>query len=288
MANRLGKGLDVLFKENLKYDDEPQKNEQIIEIELTQLKENPYQPRRNFDEEKIDELAQSIKEHGVFQPIIVKKSQIGFYIVAGERRYRACKKLGLETIPAIVRDIDEQTMAELALLENLQRENLSLIEEAFAYKMLIDKYSFTQQEVANRVGKSRTHVTNTLRLLNLPKEVQYLLSENKIEFGHAKILAGIDDDQEIIYLADKVFKEDLTVRALEQFIKKPKESPIKQEKIVQEKSKDIQMEFLQNELITKLGTSVKILSKEKGGKLIIDFNNATDLNRLLDIMNLID
>src|SRR5690606_36762819 len=150
---------------------------------------------KKFDDEKIDELAQSIKEHGVLQPIIVTKIRdgIGYYIVAGERRYKACKKLGLNTIPAIVRDIDRKIMAEIALLENLQRENLTVVEEANAYKMLIDEYGLTQQEVADRIGKSRSHITNILRVLNLPEIVQKMLNDNEIDFGHAKILAGINE-----------------------------------------------------------------------------------------------
>jgi ParB family transcriptional regulator, chromosome partitioning protein len=291
MSSRLGRGLNQLFKENYNYTEEKQDNESILEIKISELKENPYQPRKIFDEEKIDELAQSIQEHGVFQPIIVKRSQVGYYIVAGERRFRACKKLGLPTIPAIVRDIDDQTMAEIALLENLQRENLSLIEEALAYKMLIDKHSFTQQEVATRVGKSRAHVTNTLRLLSLPEQVQEMIVDNEIEFGHAKILAGLNDANQINALAERVKDESLTVRMLEQVLKEPQMNEVDTIKKVhpkEEKEMDVHLQYLQDELVSKLGTSVKIQAKDQGGKLVIDFNNHADLNRILDIMNLID
>jgi ParB family transcriptional regulator, chromosome partitioning protein len=290
MSSRLGRGLNQLFKDNYNYTEEKQENESIIEIKLNELKENPYQPRKIFDEEKIDELAQSIQEHGVFQPIIVKRSQVGYYIVAGERRFRACKKLGRPTIPAIVRDIDDQTMAEIALLENLQRENLSLIEEALAYRMLIDKHSFTQQEVATRVGKSRAHITNTLRLLSLPEQVQEMIVDNDIEFGHAKILAGLTDQNQITELADRIKNENLTVRMLEQVMKEPQDKEVIQNKIPNkvEKEMDVHLQYLQDELVGKLGTSVKIQAKDQGGKLVIEFNNHADLNRILDIMNLID
>jgi ParB family chromosome partitioning protein len=289
-SNRLGRGLNELFKDNYNFLEEQQEYENIIEINLNELKVNPYQPRKNFNEDKIDELAQSIHEHGVIQPIIVKRSEVGYYIVAGERRFRACKKLGKLTIPAIVRNIEEKTMAEIALLENLQRENLSLIEEAWAYKMLIDKHSYTQLELATRVGKSRVHITNTLRLLNLPKAVQDMISDNSVEFGHAKILAGLASDDQVIELANRIKAENLSVRMLEQVIKendKPLEAINKPEKRP-EKEMDLQLQFLQDDLINKLGTSIKIVSKSTGGKLIIDFSNHADLNRILDIMKLLD
>ena len=286
MSNRLGKGLDALFKDNLNFSEEPQSNEVIVEIEINLLKENPYQPRKKFDEEKIDELAQSIKEHGVFQPIIVKKSEASYYIVAGERRYRACKKLGLQTIPAIVRDVTDQTMAEVALLENLQRENLTHIEEANAYKMILDKYEFTQQEVAERVGKSRSHVANTLRLLNLPQEIQQLVNDQKIEFGHAKILAGINDADLIKTISEKIINEGLTVRALEQIIKAHEEQPMKQ--APKKEEKDVHIINLEEQIMNKLGTKTRINIGEKGGKLVIDFYNTADLNRILNLLDLLD
>jgi ParB family transcriptional regulator, chromosome partitioning protein len=288
MSSRLGKGLGELFKENYSFSEEPQQNEVIIEVEIEKLRENPYQPRTHFDEDKINELAQSIKEHGVFQPIIIKKSEAGYYIVAGERRFRACKKIGLKSIPAIVRDIDDQTMAEIALLENLQRENLSIIEEAMAYRMLMDKYAFTQQEVAERVGKSRSHITNILRILNLPKEVQALVRENKIEFGHAKILAGLNDEELIKDLALQVSEEKLSVRQLEILVKEKLIEKLQKPKDKGKDEQNIELTFLQDELITKLGTSVKIVGKDNKGKLVVDFNSIADLNRILTIMKLID
>lgn len=283
--SRLGRGLNQLFKDNYLLEEQLE-HESVVELNLSELIENPYQPRTTFDEEKIDELAQSIKEYGVLQPIIVKKSEIGYYIVAGERRFRACKKLGLETIPAIVREIDEQLMAEIALLENLQRENLTLIEEALAYKRLIDKHGYTQQDVASRVGKSRSHITNVLRMLNLPTEIQTLIAEGKLDFGHAKILAGINDPNLVLELGKRVVAENLSVRALEQLLKEDEPKIVT---VLPKKGKvelDVNLQFLQEELVRRLGTAVKIQKKDQGGKLIIDFTNDQDLNRILDIMKL--
>ncbi|QVK17880.1 ParB/RepB/Spo0J family partition protein [Mycoplasmatota bacterium] len=287
MSSRLGKGLDALFKDNLNFDEERQDNEQINEVPLKDLKRNPFQPRKIFDEEKIEELAQSIKEHGVFQPIIITKIKdgIGYYIVAGERRYKACCKLGLKTIPAIIREINRQIMAEIALLENLQREDLTVVEEALAYKMLIDEYSLTQQEVAERIGKSRAHITNVLRVLNLSEDIQNMLNEGSIDFGHAKVLAGLNDEKQILDLANKIKEENLSVRALEQLIKEDNksENQIKKPKKVE---RDVNLIYLEEQLMNKFGTSIKILSKEMGGKLVIDFSNSEDLNRILKVMTL--
>lgn len=287
--SRLGRGLTQLFKENV-FTEEVQENEVVEEIEIASLKENPYQPRKQFDEEKIEELAQSIKEHGVLQPIIVKKSQIGYYIVAGERRVRACKRLGLRTIPAIVRDIDDQVMAEVALLENLQREDLSIIEEAMAYEVLMERYGITQQELAERLGKSRSHITNALRMLKLPKVVQSMLVANEIGFGHAKVLAGLEDEQEIVYLAEKVRDESLSVRALEQLMRgegqlddDSKPNPKRQEQAL-----DVGLQYLQDRLVSTLGTKVKIKPKANGGNLVISYTTIDDLNRILQLMNLLE
>jgi ParB family chromosome partitioning protein len=297
MYSRLGKGLNALFKDNMDYDEDKQDNEQINEIELKDLRKNPFQPRKKFDDEKIDELAQSIKEHGVFQPIIVTKVKdgMGYYIVAGERRFKACQKLGLNTIPAIIRDINNQVMAEIALLENLQRENLTIVEEASAYRLLIDEYGLTQQEVADRIGKSRSHITNVLRVLHLPDTVQDMLNDGEIDFGHAKILAGINDTKQIIDLANNIKDENLTVRALEQLIKSENNKIIEPiVKTTKSIERDTNLDYLEEQLTHKLGTHIKIVSKEIGGKLVIDFNNSEDLNRILkilsldDIVNLID
>ena len=201
----LGRGLEELFNnENLDLQSMENKiyesatNEEIVEIPLEELRPNPYQPRKVFDEEALQDLADSIKEHGVFQPIIIKKSIKGYEIIAGERRYRASKIAGLTKIPAIIRNFTDEQMMEIALLENLQRENLNAIEEAIAYKKMIQNLGITQEELAKKVGKSRSHVTNIIGLLRLPQEVQQLVADSKITMGHARALSKLELEPEII------------------------------------------------------------------------------------------
>ena len=213
----LGRGLEELFNnENLDLNSferqvyESASNEEVVEISLKELRPNPYQPRKVFNEEALNELAASIKEHGVFQPIIVKKSIKGYEIIAGERRYRASLLAGKETIPAIVRDFSEEKMMEVALLENLQREDLTSIEEAYAYKNMLEKLNLTQEELATKVGKSRSHITNILGLIRLPKQVQTMVADQSISMGHARILSKIEDEEKIIELANKIVEEKLS------------------------------------------------------------------------------
>ena len=196
--------------------DDVLEGEIIDEIQLSEIKPNPFQPRRIFDEEKINELAQSIKEHGVFQPIILKKVKQGYIIVSGERRFRAALKVGLRTIPSIVRQYEESKVAEIALAENLQRENLTPIEEAEAYKIVMNNLHLTQAELASKIGKSRSHVTNTLGLLNLPQEVQQMLLSGQISMGHARSLSKLEDDQQIVKLAHLIIDKQLSVRQIEE------------------------------------------------------------------------
>lgn len=199
--------------------DDVLEGEIIDEIQLAQIKPNPFQPRRLFDEEKINELAQSIKEHGVFQPIILKKVKQGFIIVSGERRYRAAQIVGLRTIPSIIRQYEESKIAEIALAENLQRENLTPIEEAEAYKVVMNNLKLTQADLAKKIGKSRSHVTNTLGLLNLPDEVQQMLLTNHISMGHARALSKLEDVSQIIKLAKQIVDKQLSVRQIEELTK---------------------------------------------------------------------
>ena len=218
----LGRGLEELFNnEPIDYEKMEEKivtttpKEEIVKVPLKELRSNPYQPRKNFNEETLNELAASIKEHGVFQPIIVKKSIKGYEIIAGERRVKASLLAGLEEIPAIVRDFTDSEMMEIALLENLQRENLSALEEAIAYKKLLENLNLTQDALAKRLGKSRSHITNMLGLLNLPESVKNMVAENNISMGHARVLSKLEDAEKISDLADKVTKEHLSVRELE-------------------------------------------------------------------------
>ncbi|MBU1093429.1 MAG: ParB/RepB/Spo0J family partition protein [Firmicutes bacterium] len=199
--------------------DDVLEGEVIDEIQLQHIKPNPFQPRRIFDEEKINELAQSIKEHGVFQPIILKKVKQGFIIVSGERRFRAAQIVGLKTIPSIIRQYEESKVAEIALAENLQRENLTPIEEAEAYKVVMNSLKLTQAELAKKIGKSRSHVTNTLGLLNLPGEVQQMLLTSYISMGHARALSKLENVQQIIKLAHQIVEKQLSVRQIEELTK---------------------------------------------------------------------
>ena len=222
----LGKGLEQLFDlDNLNVNNvsdfekniyEDTKHEEIVELDINELRPNPYQPRTIFDEDSLKELAESIKENGVFQPIIVKKSIKGYDVIAGERRLRASKLAGKKTIPAIIRQISDEKMAEIALLENLQRENLNPLEEAKAYKSLIEKLNLTQEQLAQKVSKSRSHITNMLGLLRLPGEVQDMVTTGKLTMGHARALSKIEDKEQIVKLAEDIQDKGLTVRDVEE------------------------------------------------------------------------
>ena len=281
----LGRGLEQLFNdEGLNFDtiensiiEEAKTNDQIVEINLSELRANPYQPRKNFDEESLNELASSIKEHGVFQPIIVKKSIKGYEIIAGERRFRASKLAGMQTIPAIVKDFSDEEMMQIALLENLQRENLTSIEEAKAYKSIIESMNITQDELAKKVGKSRSHITNILGLLKLPASVQDMVLYNKLSMGHARVLSKLDDPKIVEDLAQRVITEDLSVRKLESIVYDNEEKEVKTKK-----SSNNEYKYMENFLKEKLGTNVKI----NNNKISIKFSNVQDLNRILEIMNI--
>lgn len=281
----LGRGLEQLFNdEGLNFDtiensiiEEAKTNDQIVEIDLSELRANPYQPRKNFDEEALNELASSIKEYGVFQPIIVKKSIKGYEIIAGERRFRASKLAGMQTIPAIIKHFSDEEMMQIALLENLQRENLTSIEEAKAYKSIIESMNITQDELAKKVGKSRSHVTNILGLLKLPASVQDMVLYNKLSMGHARVLSKLDDPKIVEDLAQRVITEDLSVRKLESLVYDNEEKEVKTKK-----SSNNEYKYMEDFLKEKLGTNVKI----NNNKISIKFSNVQDLNRILEIMNI--
>lgn len=280
----LGKGLEELFNnEQLdlnKFEKEivaTTPKEEVIQVKLEDLRPNPYQPRKVFDEEKLEELSSSIKEHGVFQPIIIKKSIKGYEIIAGERRYKASQKAGLETIPAIVRDFTDEEMMEIALLENLQRENLNSIEEAGAYKKLLENLDITQEQLAKKLGKSRSHITNMLGLLSLPLEVKDMIADNKISMSHARVLSKIEEKDKVLELAYKIIDENLNVRDLEE-ISQDKDI-VKRHK--NEKRKENEYHYIEEQLCEKLGTKVKV----KHNKIEIKFNNVNDLNRILEIIH---
>ena len=255
--------------------------EEIVNVKISELRSNPYQPRKVFDEAALQELASSIKEHGVFQPIIVKKSIKGYEIIAGEWRVKASQIAGLEEIPAIIREFNDTEMMEIALLENLQRENLNAIEESMAYKKLLETLGLTQEELAKRLGKSRSHITNMLGLLNLPEEIQTQISDKKISMGHARVLSKLDNKDQQQELAEKVISEGLSVRKLEEITTSDEEFA-RTHQIKKQKTETSEYKYVQDDLCEKLGTKVRI----KSNKIEISFVNASDLNRLLEIMHI--
>lgn len=281
----LGRGLEQLFNsENLDYNSfekqiyDTVSNDEIIELNLDEIRPNPYQPRKIFKEDSLKELAESIKINGVFQPIIVKKSIKGYDLVAGERRFRASKLAGKTTIPAIIRDFSENQMIEIALLENLQRENLNVIEEALAYKSMIEKLNLTQEELSNKVSKSRSHITNILGLLRLPSEIQKMLINNELTMGHARVLSKLENEEKMLEYAKMIVENKLPVRETEEItVEEERKNKIK--KPVKEINKDYK--YVEDLLREKLDTKVKV--KEK--KIEINFTNVADLNRILEILN---
>ena len=282
----LGRGLEQLFdSEVLDFNSfesnilESADESDVKEIPLSEIRPNPYQPRKTFNEEALNELAESIKNYGVFQPVIVKKSIKGYDLIAGERRVRASKLAGLEKIPAIVKDFSDELMREIALLENLQRENLTAIELAWAYKGLIDSLHITQDELASRLGKSRSSITNTLGLLNLPSSVQNMVLDGKLSMGHARELSKLDDTDKIKEYAKKIVDEDLSVRDIESI---SKNSEIKRKNPINRVSNDNKYSYLERELCEHFGTKVSIVNK----KIDIKFHDDEDLNRLLELMNI--
>ena len=282
----LGRGLEELFNsESLELEKIEQRiieesKDEIIEVDLNSLRSNPYQPRKKFDEESLKELSESIKEHGVFQPIIIKKSIRGYEIVAGERRVKASIIAGLEKIPAIIKDFSDEQMMQIALLENLQRENLTSIEEAGAYKEMIGIMNITQEELAKKIGKSRSHITNMLGLLNLPKSVQNLILENKISMGHARILSKLENQSQIEELANKIVLKNISVRELERIVNQDFKRKVEfKTKRTDEHEKYKYIEEIMKE---KLGTTVYL----QKNKLQIGYDSVADLIRILEILNI--
>lgn len=273
----LGKGLGAIFQtENSAINEE----DKVVNISLESIKKNPYQPRTIFNEDKINELANSIKNNGLLQPIVVKKSINGYYIVSGERRYRAFQILEKKEIPAIVREMADKDMMIFGILENLQREDLSPLEEATSYKNLIDTMNYTQEELAEQLGKSRPYVANSLRLLKLPVEIKDKLEENIISVGHARALLSIKSKITMLEVCNKVVKDNMSVRALEDYLSKLKDKTVKKVKV-----KDIFIEEQENRLKKKLGTQVVIKqSKNKKGKIEISFNDNDEFERIVKML----
>lgn len=292
MANNkrkgLGRGIDALF-DVPDFEKEIDQNEEKVEwIELTSIRPNPYQPRRHFDEDALKELAASIALSGVLQPIILRQSSVkGYEIIAGERRFRASKLAGKDRIPAIVRELDEEVMMQMAIVENLQREDLTSLEEAEAYNMMMDKLSMTQEMVAEKLGKSRSYIANHLRLLSLPEEVKQMVQEGALSNGQARTLLGLKDKVKITKLARRAVKERLTVRQLEFLVSEANQQQPKEDKkkeVAPEKSIYIRKS---EELLTdKFGTSVVIREKGEKGKIEIEYVSPDDLNRILEELDI--
>jgi len=273
----LGKGLEALIPKA-----EHKEKEFVVEMDTESLIPNLFQPRKNFDKEKMEELKDSIKKHGIIQPIVVRKMANGYEIVAGERRLKAAKEIGLEKIPAIIKSINNEKSLEIALVENLQREDLNPVEQANAFKRLVDEFNLTQQELAEATGKSRALVTNTIRLLKLNPEIQKNISEGKISFGHAKLLLSIEDEEVQRAVCDRIIASGLSVRDTERLIKNIEKVQKKQFKV-----KNITIENfpeVEERLRDVLGTKISILYDGKKGKISIDFYNKEDLRRIVDLL----
>ncbi len=284
----LGKGLEQLFSnevinfENFEKDvvKSASKND-IAEIKISDIRSNPYQPRKTFDETTLQELADSIKEHGIIEPVIVKKAIKGYELVAGERRTKAAKLAGLETIPAIIKDFNDQEMMEIALIENIQREDLNPIDEANAYQKIIELGHLTQEEFAKKFGKSRSHVTNMLGLLKLPFSVKELVEKKELSMGHARALSKIEDADKIKQLAEKVITNNMSVRELEAEIQETK-IPKHEQQDRSYETKSIRNTIYERLMREKVGTKVKITKK----KIEIPYDSEKDLERILEILGI--
>ncbi|PEE38412.1 chromosome partitioning protein ParB [Bacillus pseudomycoides] len=280
VAKGLGRGINAFFP-----DLDVREEEKIQEIALTELRPNPYQPRKNFQKEAIQELAASIKEHGILQPLIVRKSIKGYEIVAGERRYRAAKEACLEKVPTVVRELNEQQMMEFALLENLQREDLNPMEEALAYQMLMDELNVTQEQLAKRLGKSRPYIANYVRLLTLPSFVQEMIANGSLSMAHGRTLLTIKDEEQLKSLLKRIEKEGLNVRQLEQIVQQIHQRVSRETKTVK-RERNIFFEERETLLREKFGTGVKIKeTKKEKGKIEIEFFDKEDLNRILELLS---
>ena len=278
LGKGLGRGLDAIFAtENVELVTE---NDKIVEISLEEIKKNPYQPRTYFNEEKLNELKESIEKNGLLQPIIVKKAVKGYYIIAGERRYRAFELLGRKEIPAIIKEMTDEEMMVFAVLENLQREDLSALEESESYKNLMDKMSLTQEELAKKLGKSRPYIANSLRLLKLPTEIKNKLEQGVISTAHARTLLSLKTKKAMEEVCVLVVERKMSVRELEEYVAKL----LKPREVKKTKAKDIFIEEQENILKKRLGTSVTIKQgRNKKGKIEIEFKDNDEFERIISL-----
>ena len=287
----LGRGLDSIFGSNVEQflDDIQSSAKEVpgrreVEIAIEEIRPNPYQPRKEFDQTALNELADSIRTHGIFTPLLVRKSVSGYDLITGERRLRAAKIAGLKVVPAISVDFTEEQMMEIAILENVQREDLNAIEEAAAYDSLVKKLGYTQEKLAERVGKSREYCANIMRLLKLPSEVQKLVVDKRLAMGHVRPLLGLKDEMEMLDAAEKIMKEKMSVREVEAYVRDINAEEVKPNKTKPEKKRDPIIHDLEHQISVKLGTKVTIQNK----KLTIRYTDTEDLNRILEILNCLD
>ena len=283
----LGRGIGALipdFDESVLDKKGTQSQKGLFFAPIDEIITNPNQPRKTFSEEAIKELSLSIKEKGVLQPLLVKKAEKGYELIAGERRLRASHKAGLLVVPVILKDVDEQTSQEIALIENIQRKDLNVLEEAEAYQSLIKRYKYTQEDVSKKLGKNRTVITNALRLLKLSESIKKDLLQEKISMGHARAYLGIESSSVQHEVHKKVLKKGLSVRQAENLIKKLKTEGLENKGNKKQETEEIQNEFLLNELQKKFSTKVNIIKKGKKGKIIIEYYSEEDLNRIYDVL----
>ncbi|MGI6126708.1 MAG: ParB/RepB/Spo0J family partition protein [Planifilum sp.] len=278
-SKRLGKGLGALLPSV-----EVQEDDVVNEVDISELRANPYQPRKQFDPEAMEELVQSIQEHGIIQPLVVRKSIHGYEIVAGERRFRAGKKAGLTRVPVVIRDFSDEQMMEIALIENLQREDLNPMEIANAYQKLMDHFSLTQEELAVRVGKSRPHVANFLRLLQLPPAIQEDVSRGTLSMGHARALLGVKEPDIQMKLAEKVKREGASVRQLEEWVGQINQSATKRKKPKKAEKVEPQIKRYEEMLQETLNTPVRIRHGKRKGKIEIEYFSQDELERLMELL----
>ena len=281
----LGKGINALIPDfemgvPESHENGPAKNTELL---IDEISPNRFQPRKYFDDDKLEELVTSIRDNGVLQPIVVQKVEAGYELVVGERRWRASKKAGLKKIPAVIREVTDAQALELAIIENIHRQDLNPIEEADAYARLADEFALTQEMIAKRVGKSRTAVANTLRLLKLSRNIKEDLISGKISMGHARALLGLDNAGQMEALRKEIFKQDLTVRQIESRVSRLKQSVSKKPVSLVSK-KNIFIKDLEKEFERRLGTKVDIKSAKKGGKLVVTYYSDDDLDRIKDLI----
>jgi len=273
----LGKGIGALIIEKEPVSD---KEEKVLHLKLGQIKANPFQPRKDFDTESLDELVQSVKEKGIIQPVIVRRKGDNYELIAGERRFRAAEVLNLGEVPAIVRDAGDEDSLELALIENIQRQDLNPIEEARAYQYLIDKFNLTQERISEILGKARATITNTLRLLGLPQEIQQELKAGRISFGHGRAILEIEDANQQRNLVQRVIKEGLSVRELENMIKACRPRQLKRK--IGQGIREPQVSIMEEQLQHSLATKVRISKRKKRGHILIEFYSEEDLQRIVN------